>query len=132
MKKQPTFSHMSHGLGDHAEGHAVPGVLGRDGAPKRVVPVAIHPGMTTQTKSGGEALGGDHKSAVDSLSGLVVVPGKHGGEAVAHPLVAPPAEKRLAPVAPVPGQRSRTNADCETHADKQQHGRDMLDCAVKN
>jgi hypothetical protein len=132
MKKQPTFSHMSHGLGDHADGHAVAGNIARDGSPKRVVPVAIHPGMTTQTKSGGEALGGDHKSAVDSLSGLVVVPGKHGAEATAHPLVAPPVAKRLAPVAPVPGQRSQTNQDCETHGDKVEHGADMLAEAVRN
>jgi hypothetical protein len=131
MNKQPTFSHMSHGLGDHATGHAGK-TIATDGAPKRVVPVAIHPGMTTQTKSGGEALGGDHKSAVDSLSGLVTVPGKHGAEAVAHPLVAPPVAKRLAPVAPVPGMRSRTNADCETYADKQRHGADCLASAVKN
>jgi hypothetical protein len=136
MNKQPTFSHMSHGLGEHATGR--PGTNHKGDitrmAPKKVTPVNYHPAMSTQTKSGGEALGGDHKSAVDSLSGLVIVPGKHGAEATAHPLVAPPlAKPHLGkPVAPVPGMRSRTNQDCETYADKQRHGADMLDCAVKN
>ena len=132
MNKKPIFSHESHGLADRAGHHASD--IARNGAPKRVVPVNHSWGNTTQTKSGGEALGGDHKSAVDSLSGLVTVPGKHGAEATAHPLIKPPLAKPHIgkPVAQVPGQKSQTNMDCESYATKQQHGADMLDCAVKN
>jgi hypothetical protein len=42
------FSHMSHGLGDHATGHTHPGNKARDGAPKRVTPIKYHDGMTRQ------------------------------------------------------------------------------------
>jgi hypothetical protein len=44
MKK---FSHISHGLGDHATGHAGSD-LARNGAPKRVTPVEYHSGMSCQ------------------------------------------------------------------------------------
>jgi hypothetical protein len=125
--KLKTFSHFSHGFGDAIVGHHKPNIA-QDGAPKHVAPVMVHPSMSKVSKSGAMALGGDHASALDSLSGLVVVPGKVGGEAVAHPLIKAPVDKPHLgkPVAPVPGQRSRTTEDCETYATKQQHGADML------
>ena len=68
--------------------------------------------MNTQAKTGGAAFGGDHKSAIDALSGLVVVPDKSGAAATAHPLTAPPVAKNYKPVQAVPGQRSRTTDAC--------------------
>ena len=48
------------------------------------------------------------------------------------PLSGAPRGKTLAPVQPVPGQRSRTNEGVESHADKCRHGADMLAGAVKS
>lgn len=95
--------------------------LGRDGGkpktafdPRNIRP---HDGMTTQSK-GGEALGGDHKSALDSLSGQAVVPGQvkstpgfgnAGLRQDGNPLAKPPQLKRLAEVKPAFGMRSRTS-----------------------
>jgi hypothetical protein len=76
---------------------------------KAAFDLKIHGGMTTQTKTGGAAFGGDHKSAIDSLSGQVVVPGKPGSAATTHPLTAAPVAKQYAPALPVPGHRSRTD-----------------------
>jgi len=44
MKK---ISHVSHGLGDHAVGHAGSDIA-RNGAPKKVTAVEFHSGMTRQ------------------------------------------------------------------------------------
>jgi len=46
------------------------------------------------------------------------------------PLSGAPRGKTLGTVRPVPGQRSRTNEGVESHADKCQHGADMLAGAV--
>jgi hypothetical protein len=109
------LGHDSHGLGPVREGHHVPGNLARDGAPKRVHTVAVHGGMSKATKSGALALGGHHASALDSLSGNVVVPGAiqdwpYSGKVTSngHPLAKAPASKNLKAVAPSFGQRSRT------------------------
>lgn len=75
----------------------------------------IHGGMVKQTKSGPLALGGDHATAIDSLSGREVVPGTitsqagwgNGGVVAGHPLTAPPKSKNFAPAPPVIGHRSR-------------------------
>lgn len=75
---------------------------------KAAFDLKIHGGMNTVTKSGTAAFGGDHKSAIDSLSGQVVVPGKPGSAPTAHPLTAPPVAKNYKPVPAVPGMRSRT------------------------
>ena len=107
--------HDSHGFGPVREGRAVPGNIARDGAPKRVHDINVHPGMVTRSKSG-DALGGDHKSALDAVSGNVVVPGAvttapgygNAGVQSGHPFAKPPASKNLKPVAPSFGQRSRT------------------------
>jgi hypothetical protein len=70
------INHLSHGPGsDAAKGH-VHSDIGRNGPPKRAYEIAVHPGMKTQTKSGATALGGDHASAIDSLTGNAVVPGQ--------------------------------------------------------
>lgn len=84
--------------------------MARAGAPKRLDVVSPHNGMVTQTKAGATALGGDHKSAIDSLTGQVVVPGQDGNQATAHPLVAPPlAKDHDRPLPTTPGTRSRTS-----------------------
>ena len=110
-------SHFSHGLGDAITGHTHPGNIARDGAPKRMHSIAVHDGMTKQTKGGIVATGGDHASALDSLSGLAVVPGAittapgygNSGVQSGHPLAKPPGAKNLRPVATSFGQRSRVN-----------------------
>jgi hypothetical protein len=106
------INHQSHG--DAAkQGHAVPGNLARDGAPKCVQPVMVHDGMKRQTAAGQTALGGDHASAVDSLTGNVVVPGNgkcapgwgNSGVQSGHPLAKIPGSKNLKPVPPSFGMK---------------------------
>jgi hypothetical protein len=107
--------HDSHGFGPVRTGHETPGNIARDGAPKRVHAINVHDGMRTRAKSG-DALGGDHKSAIDAVSGNVVVPGAvttspgYGNTGVqsGHPFAKPPASKNIKPVAVSFGQRSRT------------------------
>lgn len=83
--------------------------IARDaGRGKAVHDLKIHGGMSKQTKSGPMAFGGDHATAIDSLSGREVVPNKDGAVANAHPLTTPPTAKNLKPVAATPGMRSRT------------------------
>jgi len=94
---------------------------------KTAYDVKIAAGMQTVTKGGVSAFGGDHKSALDSLSGQVVVPGKPGEAATAHPLTAPPTAKNLKPVAPAWGMKSRGPFDHDTC---QAIGRAMLDEAT--
>lgn len=134
--KSKTVSHNSHGLGDAIVGHHRPNIA-QDGAPKRVEKTMIHDGMSKTSKLGLVVHGAAHADALDSLSGLTVVPGrlsKPGAAATAHPLIKPPVAKGHLgrPVPATPGMKSQQNADCEDYATKQQHGRDMLDCAVKN
>lgn len=95
-KPTDTVSHVSHGMGDHATGHAVPGNIARDGAPKHVHAILTHGGQhrTTGTNIGApksETL----KSIPDASSPLARDPTKPG--------------KVMRPVAAVPGQRSRTS-----------------------
>jgi hypothetical protein len=110
------INHISHGLGPAHTGHAEPGGnIARDARGKRVHAIEVHWGMVTRAKSG-DALGGDHKSALDAVSGNVVVPGAvttapgygNAGVQSGHPFAKPPASKNLKPVAPSFGQRSRT------------------------
>lgn len=133
IKKNDSFSHMSHGLGDHATGHTHPGNIARDGAPKRVHAVPIHGGMSKQS-TGGAAFGGDHASAIDAVSGNVVVPGNvraapgwgNAGVQAGHPFAKPPVSKATRPVAVKPGMRSRT------HPHTPELGRAMLAEAFRN
>lgn len=95
--------------------------------------VAIHSGMTSLQK-GGAGIGG--------MSHPVAGVGIGGGEpittsAAASPLVHAYGSGTPKPhigksVEPVPGQKSQTNMDCEDHATKVGHGRDMLASAVRN
>jgi hypothetical protein len=87
------ISHFSHGMGDAVRGHAEPGNLARDRAPKRVTAVSVHDGMTRRQQSG-FAMGHANPTAPDANP--------------ASPMSKEPAGKRLAPVEVVPGQRSRT------------------------
>jgi hypothetical protein len=56
------ISHISHGLGDHATGHAGHNIA-TDGAPKKVTEIAFHSGMSRQQKAGA-GLGGMGHGAV--------------------------------------------------------------------
>jgi hypothetical protein len=117
IREGMAISHLTHGGGDHVTGHAVQGNIARDGAPKNVRAVPVHGGMAKQTKSGALARGRDQASAIDSLSGNVVVPGAPnvaqagwGNSGIAnngHPLAKRPASKNLKPVSVTPGMRSR-------------------------
>lgn len=70
-----------------------PNIARDGGTAKHVHDVKIHGAMVKQTKSGPLAFGGDHASAIDSLTGREVVPGKGGAVATAHPLTTPPKAK---------------------------------------
>lgn len=90
----------------------------------------IHSGMMGKARSDGKhfaGLSGQDLSHYDADPGSALT----GGDVMGHNL---PQGKAFIgkPVEPVKGQRSRTNEDCETHADKQQHGADCLASAVKN
>ncbi len=94
----------------------VKATLGKTPPSKRAfsTSVPIHSGMKTQTRSGGEAFGQDHGSAIDALPGVSVVPGKGTNAAAnAHPLVKPPVAKNYGPVDVYPGMRSRVNDSAE-------------------
>jgi len=119
------ISHISHGLGDHAVGHAVPGNKARDGAPKSVKPIEHAFGMTRQQTDAAGIGGMGHATATID-----------GGNAPAAPLAdaycGKPDMKTGKAVDAVPGQRSQTNQGVETYADKHRHGRDMLATAQRN
>lgn len=107
--------------------------IARDaGKAKHVYDVKIHGGMSKQTKSGPMAFGGDHASAIDSLSGREVVPGKDGSVAAAHPLTAAPTAKNLAPVKASWGNRSRTGPIARSLTDSTPHaiGQCLVDEAM--
>jgi len=95
---------------EHNEGQARD-IARKGSVPKRSdTPPAIHSGMRSQTRSGAVAFGGDHKSALDALSGLSVVPDKSGRVAAEHPLSKPPvANDHQRPLEFSPGMRSRTS-----------------------
>jgi hypothetical protein len=83
--------------------------------------VALHPGMTRQQKDAA-GLGG--------MGHAVVADGGQPGAPLPHAYGSAADLKTGKAVAPVPGQRSRTNEDC---ADKSaDHGRDVIAEAVRN
>ena len=135
VKLNPAFSHhASHGLADH-EGRAVKGNIARDGAPKRVHDIKVHGGMVKHTADGSfRALGGDHASAIDALSGQTVVPGiptstagfGNAGIQDGHPFAKAPLGKNLKPVKPSFGMKSQTAAP---GTDMHELGRAILDAA---
>ena len=95
------INHISHGLGPAHTGHAVP----RQHRPRRRAETRARNqralGHGHASKSG-DALGGDHKSALDAVSGNVVVPGAvttapgygNAGVQAGHPFAKPPAIKK--------------------------------------
>ena len=68
-------SHLSHGLGDAITGHTHPAKFGKRRRAKRLTAIRYHDGQHTRTASGGVTLGGNHRSAIDSLTGQAVIPG---------------------------------------------------------
>lgn len=145
-------NHPAHLAVGQTEQQHVRADLGKAPKPKRAFTLGgappIHAGMLVQTKSGGQAYGADHSSAVDALSGLRVPADSSGrGATVAHPLtkIAPP--KNLKPVQPVPGMRSRSNDSLSSgdpgaahnrahadraalHAARQDLGRRVIEAAI--
>lgn len=91
------------------------------GKPKNQNPVHVHGGMETRSKTGHALLGGHAKSAMDALTGSVVVPGTikstpgRGNQdaQTGHPLAKAPGSKNLKPVPVSFGMRSRSGTDHE-------------------
>ncbi len=125
------ISHISHGLGPAHTGHTSPGNIARDGGPKRVHAIEVHPGMTKQTKTGATALGGNHASAIDALSGATVVPGSiesqpgygNAGVRSGHPFAKAIQGKNLKPVQPSFGMKSRS--------DRGEHSNDLGEAILR-
>lgn len=120
VQLNPAFAHhASHGHGDHMTGHAVPGNIARDGAPKRAHVVPIHGGMAKQTDSGAVAFGGDHATALDSVSGRTVPAGRsvatpgwgNGTARSGNPMLHEPGSKNVKPVAVHPNMTRGANHD---------------------
>jgi hypothetical protein len=124
------INHLSHGMGDHVTGHAVKGNIARDGAPKKVTGIAVHPGMTRQQQDGAGVGGMGHAAA--TISGGQTIASSAAAAPLAHSYGAAPDLKTGKVVPPSFGQRSRTNEDTESHADKVQAGRDTLASAARN
>lgn len=103
-------------------------------------PVPIHSGMATKSETGIPVYGGDHRSAVDSLTGTVVVPGKDGSIAD-HVLTKVPDAKNFGPVPTTLGHRAASNRQrARSHnpllpksdADDHALGKTILDEATKS
>jgi hypothetical protein len=102
--------------------------IARDaGRAKHVHDVKIHGGMVKVTKGGALAFGGDHATAMDSLTGLAVVPDKSGAVATAHPLTTPPKAKNLSAPMPHPSMRSRVNDPLHGGAPGEAHAKGRPD-----
>lgn len=107
--------HVARGMERRYSGAGIDPRVG--GVAKHQSDLQIHGGMVKQTRNG-PAFGGDHASALDSLSGEVVVPGTptnapgwgNEGARSGHPLVKPPQSKDLHTPLPVIGHRSRTGS----------------------
>lgn len=123
-KLNPAFDHhISHGQGQHTEGHAVKGNLARDGAPKRSYPVKVHGGFHKITQSGQNVL--PHVAdALDSLTGATVPVGRnvaqagYGNDGVSHgnPTLKPPGPaKKLTRVQPSFGMKRQTDPSLALH-----------------
>lgn len=119
-----TVSHVSHGGGEHVTGHAVPGNVARDGAPKHISVTPIHGGMVRQVQGEPITGGGHHASALDAISGQTVVPGSikstpgygNAGVQSGNPLGRAPGGKNLGRVSVSFGMRSRgPNPDSAMH-----------------
>jgi hypothetical protein len=123
------FSHMSHGLGEHATGHAGRNIA-TDGSPKKVTPVNFHPNMSRKQIDTAGLGGQGHATA--TIDGGESIASSAAAAPIAHVYGGAPDLKIGRAVAPVPGHKSQTNQDCETHGDKVETGRDMLSEAVKN
>jgi hypothetical protein len=115
--------------------------LGKPGKPK-IFSTPIHSGMKKVAKTGAVALGGDHASAIDSLTGGVVVPGAvkskpgwgNSDAQTGHPLARPPAAKNLKPVALSPTMRRQTGNIARSLTDSTPHsilGRAIIDEAKR-
>ena len=91
-----------------------------------------HSGMSSLQK-GGAGIGGMGHSTATISGGETIATSAAASPLVPHAYGSGIPKAHLGQhVEPVVGQRSQTNADCEDHATKVGHGRDMLAQAVKN
>jgi hypothetical protein len=104
-------SHSQDGERGHITRQDAPNIARSTSVGKQAHDVKIAYGMLSQTRTGPLAYGGDHASALDSLSGKMVVPYKDGSVAAEHPLTAAPIAKAHIgrPVAIHPSMRSRND-----------------------
>jgi hypothetical protein len=93
---------------DAFKGHHVPGNLARNGAPKNHHDVPVHGGMTAR-QTALKGMGHANATAPDANP--------------ASPVSKEPQGKRLTPVQPVPGQRSRTTDTLHAGAPGENHAR---------
>jgi len=132
---KPIHNHDSHGLGPARDGYSArPGNIARTGGPKKVHSIAVHTGMHKRTKNGDYALGGNHASAMDALTGATVVPGAikstpgygNAGVRSGGPIIANPHDgaKRLTPIRAAFGMKHPQNLE--------ELGRAVLAEATKN
>jgi hypothetical protein len=114
------INHISHGLGDHVTGHHGTNIA-QNGAPKKVTAIEVHSGMRTKSAAG-DAYGGQHKSALDALTGATVPAGRvtapgwgsgtvRSGDPTAHA----PASKNVRPVPVHPSQSRGADKDNAMH-----------------
>lgn len=125
--KNPTNArHLEHNDGQNRN------IARKGGVAKRTNdgPVPHHPGMTSLQKNAAGLGGMGH--AVAAIDGGQTIAASTAAAPLAHAYGGAPDLKTGKGVAPVPGQKSQTNMDCEDHATKQNHGRDCLAEAVKN
>jgi len=105
-------SHNDAAVRGHLDRIDAPNIARTTAVGKHTYPTKIHGAMVRQTE-GGPAFGGDHASAMDSLSGRRVVLDKSGAVATAHPLTKiPPGKPSVGRAVGVnPGTRSRADDD---------------------
>lgn len=94
----PAMVHHTHNEGEAFKGHAVPGNIARDGAPKNHRPVEVHSGMLSRNRNTGAFDWGGHGASYDADPTNPLNSG-------------PPRGKTFAPVPPSPGMRNRAADD---------------------
>ncbi len=126
------INHISHGMGPARDG--VKGTIATTARGKAVHEIAVHDAMRTRSAAG-DALGGTHKSYLDSLTGATVpgasttAPGWGSGTVRSgNPMAHAPAGKTLRQV-PVHPSQSKGAAHDQQLAEL---GRAILREAVKN
>jgi hypothetical protein len=130
-RNEPTLSkhHASHGNGDHVTGHAVPGNVARDGAPKAVHDVPVHNAMKRQQIDTAGVGGMGHPTSV--IDGGQSVSASSAAAPLAHAYGGGIPKAHVDRASPIkPGMRSRIGAPARSLTDATPHdicGKMLLD-----